>query len=300
LIYINDIGELGLHCKPNLFADDSFLYYVGKDPSVNEMNAQCDLDNLQEYFRLNKLTLNVQKTKFMNIYSRRKLPPVMSLNYGGVNIEEVNEFRYLGVILDKHITWRGHINYLRSKLSVRVVVLRKLSNFLPRKILLLLLYFKMIHCHLNYLCVLWGSAAISHLKPLQVLQNRVLKFIYGLPAMYSTSELYSLTGVLPVKGLYCYQVCLFVKGSLLRRIYSTVEFKGNDHEYKTRSQNVLYYKATNTNIGMSGISFIGPRLFNYIPNEITNLVFHEYKKILKMWLLEKNQLDKLSKLYLLF
>lgn len=77
----------------------------------------------------------------------------------------------------------------------------------------------MIHCDI------WGSAAISHLKPLQVLQNRVLKSINSLPSLYPTNELYSLTGILPIKGLYCYQICLFMKKNVLGRNYSTIEFK---------------------------------------------------------------------------
>lgn len=51
---------------------------------------------------------------------------------------------------------------------------------------------------------------IAYLKPLQLLQNRELMSIYGPPFMYSMSELYALTNMLPIKGLYYYQV-VFLK-----------------------------------------------------------------------------------------
>lgn len=59
LIYINDIGMLDLTCMPNLFDDDTLLYYIDKDPLVNALNGQLDLNKIKEYFRSNKLTLNV-------------------------------------------------------------------------------------------------------------------------------------------------------------------------------------------------------------------------------------------------
>lgn len=74
-----------LNCLPNLFANETLLYYINKDPSINYINGQIDLDKLQEHFRLNKLTLNVQKTKFMNIHSKRKTTPTTNLNYNGMS-----------------------------------------------------------------------------------------------------------------------------------------------------------------------------------------------------------------------
>lgn len=150
LIYINDIESIGLNCLPNLFADDTLLYYIDEDPLVNAINGQEDLSKLREYFRLNKLTWNVGKTKFMNIHSRRKVSPNVRLDYDGVSVEEVEEFKYLGIVIDKHVTFERHIRFLCSKLSSRIGILRKLSKFLPKKVLLLL-YFSMVHFHLNYL-----------------------------------------------------------------------------------------------------------------------------------------------------
>lgn len=153
LIYINDIGSLDLNCMPNIFADDTLLYYVNRDPQFNAINARDDLDKLKKYFRLNKFTLNVKKTKFMNIHAKRKIAPIIKLNYNRVLLDEVNEFKHLGILIDKHLTWCTHVDSLSSKLSSRAEIIRKLSFFLPRRILLLL-YYSLINCHLIYLCIL--------------------------------------------------------------------------------------------------------------------------------------------------
>ena len=94
--------------------------------------------------------------------------------------------------------------------------------------------------------------------------------------------------------------CLFVKDRILDRKYSTIDFKVVEHEYETRSRNALYYQCTRTNVGKSAISYIGPCLYNYVPDSISELSgFFNYKEKLKLWLLEESQLDKLSKLRLL-
>lgn len=102
LIYLNDVGALNLKSEPNIFADATALFYFHSEVLENFTNAQGDLDVLQEYFRLNKLTLNVGKSKFMNICSRNKiLFPLPPLKYGGISLGEVNEFKYLGITLIK-------------------------------------------------------------------------------------------------------------------------------------------------------------------------------------------------------
>lgn len=76
LIYINDIGALNLKSDPNIFADDTAMFYFSSNVLDNVSDAQRDLDLLKEYFRLNKLTLNINKSKFMNIRSKNKALPL--------------------------------------------------------------------------------------------------------------------------------------------------------------------------------------------------------------------------------
>lgn len=65
LVYINDIGTVVKHCKISLFADDTLVYISGKNVVVITDKLNEDLNNIYELLNMNKLMLNVNKTKCM-------------------------------------------------------------------------------------------------------------------------------------------------------------------------------------------------------------------------------------------
>lgn len=169
--------------------------------------------------------------------------------------------------------------------------MRKLSHFLPRNVLLML-YFLLIHCHLEYLCIIWGSASKCYLRPLQVLQNRSHKFIFNLSFQHPSVELYELCNILPIKGLYCQQVCNFVKSVICDNEYHTLLF---DHD--TRHSSNLYYYAARNNFGRDKITTIGPRLYNSLPPELKDCNINGFGTKVKEWLLKTDQLPILTKFH---
>ena len=71
LIYINALADI---CKPTMpifFADDSNLFINGKDASKIELELNEELSNIASWLKINKLSLNVDKTQFM-IFSRKQ------------------------------------------------------------------------------------------------------------------------------------------------------------------------------------------------------------------------------------
>lgn len=72
LIYINDIKLCLLFMKIVLFADETLLYYCGKD--INEINQKINenMERLNNWLSINKLKLNIEKTKYMVINNRNE------------------------------------------------------------------------------------------------------------------------------------------------------------------------------------------------------------------------------------
>ena len=71
LMYINDLCSIYKYTTPILFADDTNLFSSGKDLKVIENRANDELSNISEWLKVNKLSLNINKTHYM-IFSQKK------------------------------------------------------------------------------------------------------------------------------------------------------------------------------------------------------------------------------------
>ena len=69
----------------------------------------------------------------------------------------MDQFKYLGVILDNKLSWSQHINYLVTKLSQVAGILYKVRSLLPLKSRIMI-YNSFANSYLNYGTVAWGSA----------------------------------------------------------------------------------------------------------------------------------------------
>jgi hypothetical protein len=99
----------------------------------------------------------------------KRVPQPRQLRLFGEPIEWVDTARYLGVTLDKQLTWSRHIDQVRKKAAQRV---RTLGPLLNRRSSLsirngVLLYKQLIHPMMECACPVWISAAHSHIKKLQ-------------------------------------------------------------------------------------------------------------------------------------
>ena len=91
---------------------------------MNTMNKE--MNKLSEWLKINKLTLNLEKTKYILFKPRQKRQYMpVDLFIDGKNINQVHETSFLGVVLDENITWKSHISYIASKISKSIgIILR--------------------------------------------------------------------------------------------------------------------------------------------------------------------------------
>ena len=165
LIYINDLSFSSKIFKPIMYADDTNLvstvctFNTNRESMAENINRE--LNYVTDWLAVNKLSLNASKTKMMLFHHHnRKLKPseIPHVEINGQKIELVNEFKFLGLKIDSHLTWTPHINFVANKLSRINGILHKLKHFLPPDILLII-YTALFQSHLNYGITCWGHAA---------------------------------------------------------------------------------------------------------------------------------------------
>ena len=74
-----------------------------------------ELEKLDIWFRVNKLSLNVNKTNFIMFTNKKQLRPTVYIVLNGKNIEQVSHTKFLGVIIDENLTWREQIKTVETK-----------------------------------------------------------------------------------------------------------------------------------------------------------------------------------------
>jgi hypothetical protein len=126
-----------------------------------------------------------------------RFPKPRPVQFLGEPIQWVDTARYLGVILDTRMTWSPHIVQIRKKAAQRLGLL---SSLFHRRSGLsirngVLLYKQLIWPMMDYACLIWRSAAYSHLRKLQVIQSKCLRIATGVPWYISNVQIHGDLGV---------------------------------------------------------------------------------------------------------
>ena len=125
--------------------------------------------------KANKLSLNVNKTKAMVFHMTQKRIQLPLLKIAGADIEFVDNFNFLSIIINKHLNWTSHVDMFAAKLSKTIGILNTLKHVLPSNIMRTI-YNSIILCHLNYGVLLWGPKLHVNDK-LHILQKKALRII---------------------------------------------------------------------------------------------------------------------------
>ena len=187
-----------------LFADDTVLY--GAFDTLE--NAKFVLNNylsiLFEWLTVNKLKLNVDKTKFL-IFTLKRNFVIPEIKINGINIEYVTKITYLGVILDHKLSFRDHINLLTTKLARINGVIFSLKSFLPFHCLKSI-YYSFAYSYLNNNVIIWGGSPKTVIYPLQIMQNKIIRNLAPHNLLHlHTSELYNHLNLLKINQLFAYR-----------------------------------------------------------------------------------------------
>ena len=158
-----------------MYADDTTLYCNLEDfvDCDTETAINRELQKIYLWLLRNKLTLNVDKTKFMIFHKRMKVPN-LSIVLNNIAITKVDTFNYLGILLDSHLSWKSHTDMLVLKISTLIGVLHRVKKYFPKSILITI-YKSLITPHLNYGLLLWGNRR-SRVNILQKKAIRVVNF----------------------------------------------------------------------------------------------------------------------------
>lgn len=269
-IYINDICQLKLHGEIFLYADDTAIFYFGKNLEIILEQSQTDLDILNSWLIKNILTLNINKTGYMILTSpKRIIPSHKPLQIEKRDLHILESEKYLGLYIDKHLTFKQHIEKLKAKIIPLIGVFGRIAHLLPIEIKRGL-YFSLVQSHLNYLIEIWGNTYITYLNDLQIIQNKVIKKLFNYNPDTPTKKLYQDLNLLKIRTLYEYNTCLLIYKIQNGLIHTNTTFikTSQIHKHYTRQHNKLYTNTVKTESGKRSIGHEGVQIYNLLPDSL--------------------------------
>ena len=117
LLYIYVLNQPIKFCKVHHFANDTNLLYLGK--SIKKLKlVNYDLKNLLHWLNANKISLHVKKTELVVFKSKGKqFDGEIKLKLSHKRLFPTDSVKYLGVKIDRNLSWKSHIDYVSVKLS---------------------------------------------------------------------------------------------------------------------------------------------------------------------------------------
>ena len=141
---MNDLFSCVKEAKITMYADDTSLYKAFRTAQDLPDELIPAFVNICEWLKMNKLALNVLKTEFMIIGTSQRLnildqtpettPYIISVD--GYQIRRVKSVKYLVLIVDDTLTWDKHADYISTKISKSIGIIKRVRTFLPQHSLL--------------------------------------------------------------------------------------------------------------------------------------------------------------------
>ena len=277
LIFCNDLNMHLKHMQCIQFADDTTLYLGHPDPILLKNMIEHDLRVLQDWFRANKLTLNVEKSVCLIFNDKycRKENINMILTLSGKNIPVQTETKFLGVWIDKDLKWDRHVNEITTRVNLRQCLLRRGVNFLTRHAKKIL-FFAQVQCLFSYGIGAWGNMINrSQQKKLQTIQNKCTRLIDQKCNVAETRKTHNILSINELTKLENYKLWYRKqKNSLPENLLKQMRMDHQSHtikkvhNYETRNKKQMNLPTARSNAYRTSFLFKGLRDFQLLPNDI--------------------------------
>ena len=280
LLYINDISKVLTNCKVSLYADDTVLYYSGKNLDDVVTTIQSDLNLLSNWCSKNRLTINCKKTKYC-VYGMRSIVKKsksqdMMLSLNNTVLEKVCSYKYLGFILDDQLNFNKHVKSMTNLITHKLYLLSRIRKYLT-KVACISIFKTMILSLIEYGDIIYAGTSQNNITTITNLFYRGLRICDSSNTKITRDQLCHDCHIAPLDVrrdihlllFMCKQRCneqLLKRTRKRTRLHQAPVFKLCKPNNEKVKQNVLYR---------------GAILWNGLPAHDRNMTFNDFKTNLK-------------------
>ena len=136
ILYINDLAGVSEKLFTILFADNTTILIEGTQVNSIITSLNSELAKLTDWFKANKLSINVSKTHYMVFHRSRRKLAIEDILLDNTIIKQVTFTKFIGIIIDDKLQWIHHMSYIKNKISNEMGIILKARKVLKMKVLL--------------------------------------------------------------------------------------------------------------------------------------------------------------------
>ena len=276
ILFVNDMPDVVKYCTINQYADDITIYVSNKSPDVVGSALEGDLERISSWIAANGLTMNVAKTQLMTMCRRgkhRKAEKV-KVHVGGVELPKQDAVKYLGVIVDRELNWKQHIDGVRKRSLACLASIKRAGTYLSCRTKKML-YSSLVLPHLDYCSVVWSSCGVGQSDRIERVQNYAMRMILRKPPRTSSDSLRQVLGWTTLKArrhnAMLSQVHRCVKGQAPHCLSSKFCLNSSFGYDGTRGANKLHLRQPQSQWYHTSFEFQGAVAYNKLPETIRSL-----------------------------
>ncbi|KAK7867868.1 hypothetical protein R5R35_008617 [Gryllus longicercus] len=181
-----------------MYVDDIAIFYSAKSLGMVKFKMQNAINKLVQNAKNIGFSFTAAKTKCVHFSRKRKSYRDPELTLNGVQLTYNETAKFLGLIFDRHLTWKQHIEYTLRRCKTALNVIRCIShiNWGADRDILLRLYKSMVMSKIDYGCAVYSSARKSSLRKLDPVHNAGLRYASGAFRTSPSSSLYCETSTM--------------------------------------------------------------------------------------------------------
>ena len=199
-----------------------------------------------------------------------------------VSLQQVEECKFLGIILDSKLKWKPQISVIISRISKLTGIFFKLRNTITHECLKQI-YLSLVYPHLLYCISIWGGTFDTILDKLFISQKKLIRIMTFSHRYVHTDPLFRNLNLLKLHDIVSMQAYFFVFKSLQSQINNSYQYMSVDKN--TRRPNDLKIPLCRTTHKQRFLTYRGAKLWNQLPNEIKSVKsFQMFKVKIKQFL----------------
>ena len=219
----------------------------------------------------------------------------MNFQINGQKIYIMKETKYLGMIMDEHLTFKNHMDTVKLKLNRANGLLAKLRHYVNLA-LLRTIYYAIFEPHLRYGCQLWGQAQTQVLQNIEKIQNKALRILNfknrwdPIEQIHKESKIFKLKDIVTISNLkFVYDQM----NKLLPRALEKDFINKTRHLYNTRGNSLDVPQVKTTTYGSNSFTLHAICTWNFFQNKLStttslpNLTPTKFLKVIKTYISEK-------------